>query len=237
MKFFLLLISSIFFDFAVAPKEGGSSQTASLQEFSDSTRLQLRPDYFLKIEQAYFNGHLFQSNDGKTWEKFYLGILLEDFDSVVVVGPNTTNKIAYRFIPSGMLQINDSITFLIGTKSNFDQQGMILKSSNRGKSWKPHVHPIPQTHMSPHNLVFIDDQIGIAFFGVDQSNTIQYGISLDAGERWEYLRTTDGMINFKKRKIKLLLQPEVKGQLVRKLEGQYSADRGKTYTPISIAKK
>lgn len=241
MNFHILILSSFLLSFQLNSSEpyqvqnGVNNKTEPFQGFSDTTQIQLNDSNFLKIESPYYNGHLFSSKNGRGWKKLYLGILLEDMDSVVEIGPETTSKIAYQLMPSGMLKINDSTTFLFGTKSTFDSQGIILRTTNFGKSWKPTLHPVPETQMSPHDLVFINSQIGLAFFGVNQSEYIQYGLTLDGGETWEFLRSKTRQIEFKKRKLKFSAKLEFKGQQIRKIEGQYSKDRGKTYHTFTLS--
>lgn len=231
---FLVLIHLNFF-IPFDNQETNQTQDEFKTGFSDTNQIQFNKDYFIKIKSPYFNGHLFSSKNSLDWEKLNLGILLENFDSVVELGPETTNKIAYQIMPRGLLKINDSTSFIIGIKSTFDQQGMILRTTNSGKSWKPTIHPVTQTQMSPHDLVFINSRIGLAFFGVNQSEYIQYGISLDGGETWEFLRSKTRQIEFQKRKLKISVDLDFKGRLIRKIAGKYSTDKGKTFNSISIS--
>lgn len=234
MKLFLSFISILGLSIAFRSIPQVQNHVEFKSHFSDTTRINIHDSLILKMESPYFNGHLLSSKNGKNWEKLWLGILLEDFDSVVELSPKTRNKIAYRFIPSGFLRLNDSCSFLIGTKSNFDQQGIILRTLNSGKSWKPMVHPIPNTPMSPHDLVFLNPEVAIAFFGVDQSEYIQYAQSLDAGDTWQFLRTNTNSIEIKKRKIRMEMQLEINGPLIRKIEGRLSTDKGNSYSSIQI---
>lgn len=235
MKYISLIFSLSAICFNSNSRNSFLDKSTSQIDFSNTKQIKVSDSLYLKIEEAYFNGQLFQSSDAEKWQKLNLLVSMEDFQRVFKKESENGAKNAYDFIPSGMLKLNDSIVFIIGTKSNFDQQGIILRSTDAAKSWKANIHPIPQTQMSPHDLVFLNSEIAICFFGVDQvTEQVHYAISTNAGESWIFRRSKESKIEFKKRRIRIHLNLDIQGQKQRNIRGKYSVDRGKTYSGIEI---
>ena len=90
--FFLHANANLTNDSGLCRKGQNSIQQPFNPTFSDTVQLKISPNNFLKIKDPYFNGHLFKSEDGINWDKLNLGILLENFDSVVKMDSTTTNK-------------------------------------------------------------------------------------------------------------------------------------------------
>ena len=89
--------------------------------------------------------------------------------------------------------------------------------------------------MSPHDLVFLNSEIAICFFGIDQvTEQVHYAISTNAGESWVFRRSKESKIEFKKRRIRIHLNLDIQGQKQRNIRGKYSVNRGKTYSDIEI---
>jgi len=220
------MLRSLLLTFALLP----SIVLAQLQ--SDTTTLWLENQDGLRVVNAYFGGGLLRTKDGKSWrqEGLFVG-----GDKVHTIERNSTDKNPYSFSPTGLLRINESVIFMVGVRGTFDYVGIIARSVDNGQNWTGKELPENNSWLTPKDLFFITESIGIAFFG-DVHESPQYAITFDQGTHWEFNKTDKNRVTHRHQSIRLDLRIDRQKDLIRDLSGRYSLDGGKSWIDIGTAK-
>ena len=201
---------------------------------SDTSEISLNDSVNIKVVNGYFYGDILYSYNLSKW--FQLGkgplpYLLRDLKDLY-----TIEHSSYAFIPSGLLKLNDSTSFIIGWGGTYEYRGVILKSSDFGLNWDIYKLPDFNSILRPRDQFFINQQIGLTIFKIHPTKKHKYsiGITYNQGESWNEKKIKSDSFKIRRNGLVILGEIKTKNDYYRFIEGKYSLNFGKTWISFKI---
>lgn len=186
----------------------------------------------LKLSGGYYGSRIQQKKENENWKSVGLKFPESYHDSLIQFNGRDVSGYDYSFMPYGGLKLNDSVFFMVGVWGTYGYEGVIMRTINQGKDWKVFLNQKHNTRIESKSLFFLTDSIGIVFF----SSLGDYAVTYDQGENWKLKKSNSGVINLIHTSIGINAFSDPKYSQLKTLTGEYSLDRGRTWTSIDFNK-